>query len=92
MVLLKGFSLGDASRLFRLLGDEGRLRILLALRERELDVTTLCTLVEQSPPSVSTSLTLMILGGVVANRCEGEHNFYRLDSQRVRDLLQGLPA
>jgi ArsR family transcriptional regulator len=84
-----GFSITHASQILKFLRDEHRLRILLALAEQgELDVSTLCTMVAQSQPSVSASLALMRLGGVVTYRRQGKHNLYRLHSQRVRDLLR----
>jgi ArsR family transcriptional regulator len=79
----------DVSQLCRLLGDVGRLRLLLVLAEKgELDVKSLCAAVRQSQPLVSHSLTLLRLRGVVTFRRQGKHNLYRLHSQHVLDLLR----
>jgi ArsR family transcriptional regulator len=76
------------SMVFKLLADRSRLRILLALaRQRELHVTALCDMLKQSQPAVSHHLTLMRTKGLVDYRREGKHNYYRLDSAYLRDLL-----
>ena len=75
--------------IFHLLSDKSRLKILLALaREGEMHVSALCALLKQSQPAVSHHLTLMRMVGLVGYRRDGKHNFYRLDSALVRDLLE----
>ena len=87
------FKVSDATLLrlkdvFKMLADEHRLKIVLALaRDRELNVTALCRLVRQSQPAVSHHLTLMRMIGLVGFRRDGKHNFYYLASGYVRDLL-----
>jgi ArsR family transcriptional regulator len=77
------------SKVFKLLADESRLRIVLALaQDGELHVSALCALLGQSQPAVSHHLTLMRLVGLVAYRRDGKHNFYRLASDHVRDLIE----
>jgi DNA-binding transcriptional ArsR family regulator len=74
---------------FKMLADEHRLKIVLALaQEGELNVTTLCNLVRQSQPAVSHHLTLMRMVGLVGFRRDGKHNFYYLAATFVRDLLE----
>jgi ArsR family transcriptional regulator, arsenate/arsenite/antimonite-responsive transcriptional repressor len=74
---------------FKLLADKSRLKIVLALaQDRELHVSALCDLLDQSQPAVSHHLTLMRMVGLVGYRRDGKHNYYRLASDRVRDLLE----
>ena len=74
---------------FKMLADETRLKIILALaQDGELNVTALCRLVRQSQPAVSHHLTLMRMIGLVGFRRDGKHNFYYLASSYVRDLLE----
>ena len=74
---------------FRLLADKNRLRIVLALaQDGELHVSALCDLLGQSQPAVSHHLTLMRMVGLVGYRRDGKHNYYRLASGFVRDLLE----
>ncbi len=76
------------SKVFKLLADENRLRIVLALaQDSELHVSALCDLLEQSQPAVSHHLTLMRLTGLVGYRRDGKHNYYRLAPGFMRELL-----
>ena len=77
------------SKVFKLLADENRLRIVLALaQDSELHVSALCDLLEQSQPAVSHHLTLMRLTGLVGYRRDGKHNYYRLAAGFMRELLE----
>jgi ArsR family transcriptional regulator len=78
----------DLCDLFKMLADASRLKILLALaQDGELHVSALCELLDQSQPAVSHHLTLMRMTGLVGSRRDGKHNFYRLKSAQVRELL-----
>ncbi len=72
-----------------MLADRSRLKILLALaQDGELHVSALCELLGQSQPAVSHHLTLLRLRNLVGFRRDGKHNFYRLESALVSDLLE----
>lgn len=76
-------------RLFKLLSDETRLRILLILsRKDELHVRALCDVLKQSQPAVSHHLALLRVAGLIDRRREGKHNYYFLVSDRFEDLLK----
>jgi len=82
-------TLGGLTQVFKLLADESRLKILLALaQDGELHVSALCELLGQQQPAVSHHLTLLRMTGLVGYRRAGKHNFYRLESGLVRDLLE----
>ena len=77
------------TQVFKLLADESRLKILLALGEDgEMHVSALCDLLSQTQPAVSHHLTLLRMTGLVGFRRDGKHNFYRIESGLVRDLLE----
>lgn len=81
----------QASQMFRLLGDENRLRILLHLaRHGEMHVTSLCELTGQSQPATSHHLTLLRMAGLITFRRAAKNNFYRLSSDQVRVLLRAV--
>jgi ArsR family transcriptional regulator len=81
-------TLGGLSQVFKQLGDESRLKILLALaQEGELHVSALCHLLRQTQPAVSHHLTLLRMSGLVGFRRQGKNNFYRIESGLVRGLL-----
>ena len=66
-----------------------RLKILLALAEDgEMHVSALCDLLGQTQPAVSHHLTLLRMTGLVGYRRDGKHNYYRIESGLVRDLLE----
>jgi len=76
------------ARLFKLLGDPGRVRMLDALaRAGELCVCDLAAVVDMAESPVSHSLRLLRDAGVVRPRRVGRQVFYRLDDDHVRRLL-----
>ncbi len=82
-------TINGLAQVFKLLADESRLKILLALaQDRELHVTALCELLEQTQPAVSHHLTLLRMSRLVGFRRDGKHNYYRVESRLVRDLLE----
>ncbi len=77
------------TKIFKLLADESRMKILLALaQDGEMHVSALCGILGQSQPAVSHHLTLMRLTGLVNFRRDGKNNFYRLESGQIRDVLE----
>jgi ArsR family transcriptional regulator len=82
-------TIGGLTQVFKLLADESRLRILLALsQEGEMHVSALCNLLGQSQPAISHHLTLLRMTGLVGYRRAGKHNYYRVESSLIRDLLE----
>ena len=78
----------DLVKVFKLLSDETRLRILLYLSQRpELHVRALCDKLRQSQPAVSHHLALLRVAGLIECRREGKHNFYHLLPERFEQLL-----
>jgi ArsR family transcriptional regulator len=51
-------------------------------------VTALCNLLKQSQPAISHHLTLMRMTGLVGYRRDGQQNFYFLDFNQLRDVLE----
>lgn len=78
----------DLVQVFKLLADETRLKILLFLmRERELNVTSLCERLGQSQPAVSHHLALLRVAGLIEPRRDGKHNFYSIKSEKFHGLV-----
>jgi ArsR family transcriptional regulator len=81
-------TINDLTEVFKLLADKNRMKILLALaRDGEMHVSALCAMLGQSQPAVSHHLTLMRAHKLVGFRRDGKHNYYRLESGHLRDLL-----
>jgi ArsR family transcriptional regulator, arsenate/arsenite/antimonite-responsive transcriptional repressor len=62
----------DLARVFKLLSDETRLRILLYLsRRKEMHVRALCEILGQSQPAVSHHLALLRMAELIEPRRQG---------------------
>ena len=76
------------ARLFRSIGDEGRLTILEALLGGERRVLELAQDTAQSQSTVSTHLALLHGAGLVSRRQDGREVVYRLADATIERLLQ----
>jgi ArsR family transcriptional regulator len=87
---------GLLAGIFRILGDDTRLRILFYLQNRhEINVRTFCELLGQSQPAVSHHLAMLKEAGLIDSRRDGKNNFYRFVPSKARDFLDsffGLPV
>ena len=68
----------EASTLFRLLGDEGRLRLLRVLTRERLNVTELTGVLGLAQSGVSRHLGLLKDAGLVEEEKDGGYSYYRL--------------
>lgn len=73
---------------FKLLGDPTRLKIILALKEEELCVCDLATLLGVSRSAVSHQLRLLRSLRLVKLRREGKIAYYSLEDTHVSELLE----
>jgi SAM-dependent methyltransferase len=71
--------------LYKLLGDEARLRLLRVLRRERLNVTELTGILALAQSGVSRHLGLLKDGGLVAEEKEGGFTYYRLAAPRDGD-------
>jgi ferredoxin len=77
------------ARAFRLLGDSGRLRLVLELLDdRELPVRALASAASLSETATSQQLRLLYEAGVVTRRRVGRQILYRLRGDDVRALAR----
>src|SRR3954469_14472462 len=74
----------QASALYRLLGDEARLRLLRVLRKERLNVTELTGILGLAQSGVSRHLGLLKDAELVIEERDGAYSFYRL-SPALRD-------
>lgn len=86
--LPSGAEIEQLAEVFRLLGDRGRVALLVALLEAgEVCVHDLAAVTGQSESGVSHALRLLRAHRVVAVRRAGRQAFYRLADGHVRMLL-----
>jgi DNA-binding transcriptional ArsR family regulator/ubiquinone/menaquinone biosynthesis C-methylase UbiE len=64
-------------------GEPTRLRILSVLRRRELSVSELCSLLDQSQPRVSRHLKLLTEAGLLERHAEGASAYFGLAAEGV---------
>jgi|SRR6185503_19034365 DNA-binding transcriptional ArsR family regulator len=74
----------------RLLADSTRLRILNALRDRELSVVEIVEAVGASQPNVSRHLALLLRAGIVTRRPEGRQVHYRIVDAFVDRICEAI--
>ncbi|MFQ5750397.1 MAG: ArsR/SmtB family transcription factor [bacterium] len=72
---------------FKLLGDPTRIKIILALKEEELCVCDLATLLGVSRSAVSHQLRLLKNWRLVKFRREGKIAYYSLDDTHISELI-----
>ena len=83
--------LGDLAELFKVFGDETRVRILLELLEGEKNVGDIVQNVAVSQPTVSHQLRILKQAKLVKARRDGKSMYYSLDDDHVRTIIdQGL--
>jgi DNA-binding transcriptional ArsR family regulator len=81
-------ALPHVAEVFNALGDNTRIRILYALRESELCVCELASLLDLTPQAVSYHLRLLRVLRLVKYRKEGKTVFYSLDDEHIVLMLQ----
>jgi DNA-binding transcriptional ArsR family regulator len=74
----------------RLLADATRLRVLNALRERELSVVEIVEKVGASQPNVSRHLALLLRAGIVTRRPQGRQVHYRIVDPFVDQICEAI--
>lgn len=78
----------EMAETFKVLGDETRLKIVLALSKQELCVLDIATVVGMSESAVSHQLRLLKSLRLVKQRKDGKMVFYSLDDEHIEDLLR----
>ena len=76
-----------AVRLFRALGDPGRLRLLLLLAEQERCVGELADAFEEGMSTVSQRLRMLRADRLVVSRRDGKHVYYALADVHIAELI-----
>lgn len=79
--------------MFRVLGDQTRLRALMSLQRGEANVSELCTSLRTAQPTMSRHLSILRMAGIVNHRRDGKEIFYSLNGSQaqtkvLRSILQ----
>ncbi len=81
-------TLQGLSQIFKMLGDETRLKICLVLARQELCVGDVAGLVGLSESAVSHQLRIMKALRLVTYRREGKMTYYMLDDEHIEELIR----
>ena len=84
--------LEDAARLFAVLGDAARLRVLVLLQGGDLCVTDIVAALGEKLTTVSQRLKLLRTEGLVSRRREGNHIYYGLRDTNALDMIRNAMA
>lgn len=79
--------LKSVSEFFRTIAHPDRIRLLGLLQNEEMDVSHLHEAMQVSQSAVSQHLKLLRLQGLVVERREGQHVYYRLRSPLITDVI-----
>ena len=76
------------AEIFKVLGDQTRLKIVLALSKQELCVLDIATVLGMSESAISHQLRLLKTLRLVKQRKDGKMIFYSLDDEHIEDLIK----
>ncbi|MFW0788176.1 ArsR/SmtB family transcription factor [Gordonia sp. CPCC 205333] len=79
--------IGLVVEVFRMLADGTRVRLLWALRDREMSVSQLADEVGKAAPSVSQHLAKLRMARLVRTRREGTTIYYSVENEHIRQLV-----
>ena len=86
--MLDNDSLERISDFFKILGDQGRLKICLALSKQSLCVCDLSALLEMTDSAVSHQLRLLKQMRILRSEKKGKRVYYHLSDQHIFDIIQ----
>lgn len=72
---------------FKLMGDNTRLSILIALCKKELCVSEIVSVLNLSQPTISHQLKLLKTAKLVKNRRDGRSIYYSLDDEHIENII-----
>ena len=80
-------NLESLAKLFKLFGDDTRIKILYSLFETELCVYAIAELLDMSQSAISHQLKVLKDGNLIGNRREGKTIYYYLADDHVRTII-----
>lgn len=85
--ILDEADLNRVSEFFRLMGDNTRLNILIALNHQEFCVSDLVKILNMSQSTISHQLKLLRTAKLVKTRREGRAIYYSLDDEHIENIV-----
>lgn len=78
----------NLSLLFKIMGDQTRLKIIWTLDKSEMCVSDITNVLDMTKSSVSHQLATLRDAGIVTSRREGKEVYYSLDDEHIRKLYE----
>jgi len=78
----------NLAELFKVFGDSTRIRILLALYNKEMSVNEIATSLNMSQSAISHQLKNLKTSKLIKNRRHGQVIFYSLDDNHVYKIIE----
>ncbi|MCK4856701.1 MAG: winged helix-turn-helix transcriptional regulator [candidate division Zixibacteria bacterium] len=83
---------GRYAEIFKALGDETRVKIMLMLNTRSRSVSEIVDFFNLSQPTISRHLALLKQAGLVAAKREGQQVIYSLDEKQLPESMSSFLA
>src|SRR5580658_9165713 len=80
----------EAAKLFRALSDPTRLAVFETVARREMTVSELTDRFDVSQPAISQHLAALRNSGLVSQRKDGRHIYYRAEPQGMKPIIHWL--
>lgn len=81
-------TINRTTKLFKVLGDNTRVSILLLLKDNEMNVSEICEALDMEQSAVSHQLKKLEMTHLVKSRREKRSNYYSLDDEHVYYIIQ----
>lgn len=78
----------NLSEFFKMFGDYSRIRLLFALKQGDLCVQDLSSILKMTQPAVSHQIKMLRLHKIVGARREGKKIFYKLIDNHILEILE----
>ena len=86
--MLEAETIDSLSKLFKVLGDPTRIKILWALNVHDLCVLDICEVLGMTKSAVSHQLGTLKEAKLVKARREGKEVYYSLDDEHVKEIFE----
>ncbi|UNT94471.1 helix-turn-helix transcriptional regulator [uncultured Allobaculum sp.] len=73
---------------YKVMGDQTRLKILIALEKKELCVSDLCNVIGMSRSAVSHQLKALKAAKLIRSRKDGKAVYYFLDDEHIHSVVK----
>jgi len=88
IIIIQNFMTKDLSQLFKVLGDQSRIQILIALNSSELSVSDISSVLEMNQSAVSHHLKVLHQARFIKSRKNKKNVIYSLRNMQVSNFIK----